>query len=88
MVHRFWCAAVVTVVVLIECAVIAVNGGRCPLTDWAAHFTADRAYNFDIYLPVWLAHYNKLVFGVLFLSGELLVIVSWFLQASTRNKLR
>jgi hypothetical protein len=46
-----------TIIISIECVVIATNRGRCPLTDWAARFTDDRADNFDIYLPNWLARY-------------------------------
>ena len=49
--RRLRLAAIITVVVLLECGVLALNGGRCPLTDWAARYTADRASNFDIYLP-------------------------------------
>jgi len=73
--HRFRQAAIVSAVVLAECLVIAVNGGRCPLTDWAARYSASRAPNFDIYLPRLLAQYNKLIFGLLFLLGEVVVFV-------------
>jgi len=34
---------------------LAVNGGRFPLSDLAARYGAVRASNFDIYLPNWLA---------------------------------
>ena len=34
---------------------------RCPLTDVAARYTTDRAENFDIHLPLWLAKYNKII---------------------------
>ncbi len=62
-----WRTVVILIsIVLVECTVVAVNGMRCPLTDVAAHYTADRAPNFDIYLPVWLAAKNKLIFGSLF----------------------
>ena len=67
---RFRWAAVLTAVICAECAVLALNGGRCPLTDAAARFTADRRPNFDIYLPLWVAQYNKQIFGSLFLAGE------------------
>lgn len=60
--------------VLIECAVLAVNGGRCPLTDVAGKYTRQRADNFDIYLPEWLARHNKLIFGILFVVGELIFL--------------
>jgi hypothetical protein len=76
--RRFRWATVVTVVVLVECAVVAMSHGRCPLTNLAARFTSDRADNFDIYLPVWLARYNKIIFGSLFVAGELVVLGYWF----------
>jgi hypothetical protein len=77
--RRFRWAAVLTVVVLLECVVLAVNGGRCPLTDLAARFTIDRTPSFDIYLylPNWLAERNKLIFGALFIAGEVVVFASW-----------
>lgn len=45
------------------------NRFRCPLTDVAARYTGDRHDNFDIYLPLWLARYNKEIFGPLFAIG-------------------
>ena len=72
--RRFRWAATLSAVVLFECAVLAINDGRCPLTDLAAKYTADRAPNFDIYLPNWLAEHNKFIFGVLFVIGEVAVI--------------
>jgi hypothetical protein len=75
--RRFRSVALLSVLVLIECAVIGVNGGRCPLTDWAARYTTDRASNFDIYLPLWLARYNKQIFGTLFVVGEVFVVGMW-----------
>ena len=48
-----------------------------PLSDLAAKFTTDHAYNFDIYLPGWLAHYNKVIFGTLFVAGEFVVVGRW-----------
>ena len=75
--RRFRWATVVTVCILLECGVLAVNGGRCPLTDLAGHFTSDRSDNFDIYLPNWLARHNKTIFGVLFVLGELVVLRYW-----------
>jgi len=66
-----------TVIVLLECGVLAVNGGRCPLSDLAARFTADRNSNFDIYLPNWLDSHNKTIFGTLFVVNELIVLWCW-----------
>jgi hypothetical protein len=57
--------------VMVEVAVLAANKLRCPLTAIAARYTEDRQDNFDIYLPLFLARYNKQIFGSLFLAGLL-----------------
>ena len=80
--RHFRAAAVLSGFVLIECLVLAFNRGRCPLTDIAARHTTERADNFDIYLPLWLARYNKQIFGTLFVSGELFVMWCYFASAS------
>ncbi|HET9983274.1 MAG TPA: hypothetical protein VFQ38_06795 [Longimicrobiales bacterium] len=70
-------AALVVSVVLVEVLVLLVNGMRCPLTAVAARYTDDRRDNFDIYLPLWLARYNKLIFGWLFVAGLLFTLGRW-----------
>ena len=70
-------AVALTLIVLVECAVLALNRGRCPLTAIAARYTDDRSDNFDIYLPRWIARHNKVIFGSLFLLGELLLLWRW-----------
>jgi hypothetical protein len=72
-------------VVLVECLVLALNRGRCPLTDLAGRYTTERADNFDIYLPLWLARYNKAIFGVLFVAGVLFVLTRWSLCRCDRT---
>jgi hypothetical protein len=67
--ERFAGVAVLTAIMLVEVAVLVVNGWRCPLTDLAARYTDDRRANFDIYLPLWLATHNKRIFGSLFAMG-------------------
>ncbi len=76
--RKFRWAFALTLLIIGECVVLAVNGGRCPLTDVAAGYTSDRACNFDIYLPLWLACYNKQIFGFLFVVGEFVVVWRWF----------
>ena len=71
-------AAVLIGVVLVECGVLAGNRGRCPLTGMAARHTGQRSANFDIHLPLWLARYNKTIFGALFVAGGLFVLVRWW----------
>ena len=75
--RHFRLARILSVVVLLECGVLALNGGRCPLTNLAARYTFERASNFDIYLPDWLARYNKVIFGSLFIFGEVVVVWCW-----------
>jgi hypothetical protein len=72
--RRFGWAAVLTALVLLERGVLAVNRGRCPLSDLAGRFTDDRTHNYDIYLPNRLAEHYKLIFGLLFAAGELVVL--------------
>lgn len=67
------CAAAVAVEVL----VLALNGWRCPLTGVAARYTGERRANFDIYLPEWLARYNKQVFGPLYVAGLVVLGSAW-----------
>ena len=67
-------AIVLIGVVLIEVLILVVNRMRCPLTGVAARYTNERSDNFDIYLPVWLARYNKLIFGLLFLGGAIFTL--------------
>jgi len=76
--RRFDWALALTAIVLLECITLLANRWRCPLTRMAARFTEDRAANFDIYLPLWLARHNQTIFGSLFLAGELIVLGSWF----------
>ena len=70
-------ALALSAAVLVECGIIAVNRGRCPLTNMAARFTDERADNFDIYLPLWLARHNKTIFGALFMAGEAVLLGCW-----------
>lgn len=64
----------------VECGVLVWNRMRCPLTDVAAQYTEDRADNFDIYLPLWLARHNKTIFGTIFVLGELWLARMWWVS--------
>lgn len=77
---QFRCAGWLTALILVECIVLALNQGRCPLTDVAGRFSTDRTANFDIYLPQWLAKHNKTIFGLLFLAGEVNLLWEWLKQ--------
>jgi hypothetical protein len=69
--------AILSVLIWVECGVLLANGWKCPMTDLAAKYTADRSPNFDIYMPNWLARHNKTIFGALFLLNEAIVLVGW-----------
>lgn len=71
---RFDVALVLIAIVLVEAAVLVLNGWRCPLTAVAARYTDDRRDNFDIYLPNWLARHNKTIFTAIYVAG---IVVTW-----------
>ena len=81
--HRFGLAGVLIGVVAVESLVLAFNAWRCPLTDVAARYTEDRRPNFDIYLPSWLARYNKEIFGSLYALGIVWTLLGWLGARST-----
>jgi len=71
-------AGVMVVLVGVEALVLLFNRWRCPLTDLAARYTPERADNFDIYLPRWLARHNKTIFTPLYLLGAAYAAVTWW----------
>jgi len=75
--HRYRAAAWLIGIVAVEAIIVLVNGWKCPLTAVAARYTSDRRDNFDIFLPVWIARYNKLVFGALYICGATLTAYLW-----------
>lgn len=76
--NRFDVAAILTGLVVLEILILAFNRWACPLTGLAARYTADRSDNFDIFLPLLLARYNKQVFGALFVLALAYTGVRWF----------
>jgi hypothetical protein len=46
----------------------------CPLTVWARKYSASSKHNFDIYLPEWLAKYNKQIYTTIVALTTLLLI--------------
>ena len=47
----------------------------CPLTVMARKYSDSDKDNFDIFLPNWLAKYNKLIFTTLYVIGLILVLI-------------
>ena len=79
---NFVAAAWLAGIVWFEVAILLANGWRCPLTSLAFRFTDERHDNFDIYLPAWLAKYNKLISGILFGLGMAFALGLWYFEAS------
>ena len=82
--RRYRCAWFLASAVLMECAVLLFNHGRCPLTTLAERYTPDRSDNFDICLPFWLARHNKEIFGLLFAAGIIVLVFSWVFERYRR----
>jgi len=74
---RLQTAALLGALVFVEVVILALNGWRCPLTPIAARYTDDRRPNFDIFLPAWLARFNKEIFGTLYVAGLVLLAYRW-----------
>ncbi|MCX6121280.1 MAG: hypothetical protein NTX44_06635 [Ignavibacteriales bacterium] len=51
--------------IMTESMVIAINAWKCPLTNVARKYTEEKTANFDIYLPEFIAHYNKEIFSII-----------------------
>jgi hypothetical protein len=76
--HEFVAVFVASACVLVEIAILLVNAMKCPLTAVAARYTTDRRANFDIYLPEWIARYNKEIFGTLLVAGWMFAVFEWW----------
>ena len=61
-------------VILMEGVVLILFKGMCPLTLLARKYSDSVKHNFDIYLPNWLAKYNKIIYSVFFAIVILLLI--------------
>jgi hypothetical protein len=79
--NRFGSVALLAGIVLVEVVVLWLNRWNCPLTAVAARHTTDRRANFDIFLPAWLARYNKPVFGSLYVAGVVFALVRYLTAA-------
>ena len=57
----------------LEMLVLLLFRMYCPLTLVARRYSDSTAPNFDIYLPQWLAKYNKVIYGSIMLVVLLLL---------------
>lgn len=61
--------------VIMEGLVLLIFKNQCPLTIMARKYSDSTKDNFDIFLPEWLARYNKTIFTSLFLVGVIFVLL-------------
>jgi hypothetical protein len=60
--------------VLLEGLVLLIFRGNCPLTVVARNYSDSTKNNFDIFLPDWLAKYNKIIYTNIF-SGIICMLI-------------
>jgi hypothetical protein len=54
----------------------------CPITVLARKYSDSDKDNFDIFLPNWLARYNKIIFTSIYLIGVLIVLLRIFFKSN------
>jgi len=59
---------------VLERILLLIFKNTCPLTIIARRYSNSSKDNFDIYLPNWLAKYNKIIYSALLLVIILLLI--------------
>ena len=65
--------------VLVEGFVLLLFKMFCPVTIIARKYSDSKKANFDIFLPEWLAKYNKEIFTSIYMIGVVLVLLRYFL---------
>ncbi len=61
-------------IIILEGIVLLAFNMYCPLTVLARRYSNSSKDNFDIYLPNWLAKYNKQIFTTIYLLALITVI--------------
>ncbi|MCC8361119.1 hypothetical protein [Salinimicrobium sediminilitoris] len=64
--------------IIVEGLVLLLFKMFCPLTVIARRYSDSEKANFDIFLPEWLAKYNKEIFTSIYLLGVALVLLRHF----------
>lgn len=64
--------------IIVEGLVLLIFKMFCPLTVIARRFSDSEKANFDIFLPEWLAKYNKEIFTSIYVFGVVLVLMRYF----------
>jgi hypothetical protein len=65
-------------IIILEGLVLLLFKMSCPLTVLARKYSDSTNHNFDIYLPEWLAKYNKQIFTSIYFIGLIIVLLRVF----------
>ena len=60
--------------ILLEGIILIVFKKICPITLIARKFSNSQQENFDIYLPNWLAKYNKEIYSIIVLTAIVVLV--------------
>lgn len=60
--------------ILLEGVILVVFKNICPITLIARKYSKSQKDNFDIYLPNWLARYNKLIYSIIVFIATVILI--------------
>jgi hypothetical protein len=61
--------------VLLEGIILLIFNWRCPLTVAGYRYSDTKEVGFDIFIPKWIAKYNKFIFTIIFAAGFVLVFL-------------
>jgi hypothetical protein len=67
------------VIILAEIAALSASRWTCPLTHVAERYTDDRRPNFDIFLPLPVARWNKQIFTAILVAAWGWAAARWLL---------
>lgn len=62
-----------------EFIILLIYSWNCPLTFWARKYSSSEKDNFDIYLPNWVAKYNKAIYSILMITLIILFVYTQIL---------
>lgn len=66
--------------IILEGLVLLVFNKMCPLTIMARKYSSSQKHNFDIYLPEWLAKYNKQIYSGIVLITLVLTVYQLYMR--------
>lgn len=65
--------------IVMEAVILLIFKSMCPVTLIAQKYSDSEMANFDIYLPNWLAKYNKLIYSAIVLAAIVILLYRLYL---------